>query len=260
MRHSLFFRTKPVLAISLAVLLCGVYAPGMPVLAASLVPQHPPVIYLETASASTNESLIAHHGGEGAGASSAGAISAAPLLSAGVSQSVNSATITDSLWGNLLIGMAVQRDPEIQRLAKKLGRVNTMTLLSVVGVSALGLAASISSLGSSEAQTVDVMQHGGGHAHVHIPGESRTPATLGIIGSSTTIATLGIRALMNRRYGNKLEARQNEIKKQVVGIINRLEAGTIPPESTRADLAALVGPRAAGEFLQLWAAAHPAPN
>ena len=49
-----------------------------------------------------------------------------------------SSLITDSLWGNLILEMAYQRDPEIKKIAKRLNLVNFGTMTAITGVAAGG--------------------------------------------------------------------------------------------------------------------------
>lgn len=200
---------------------------------------------------------IAHHGGEGGSATVGAALGSSHVLT-NLSAHVQKSTWSDSLWGNLLLSMAYQRDPEIMRLAKKLGRVNTLTLLSVAGVSGLGLAQSIVAYNDIKPQSIDVTEahHAGGEDHVHIPASSKAPATMGIIGSSATIATLGLRAILNKRYCGRLEKRQLVIRQQVEDLLSRLDADGQTP-GVEQELAGLVGPRASREFIQLWQASQP---
>ncbi len=249
MHHSLSAASKRAVALALCIGMCGTSA-----LACSTA-QAPPAetaVSASTEDQSTEPILLAHHGGEAGSAALTGA-TAAPVMTTvktGVSQNMS---YSDSLWGNLLLGMAYQRDPELQKLARKLGRVNTFTLLSVAGVSALGMAQGISALNDIEPQSIDVTppHHPGGSPHVHIPEESRTPARLGIIGSGATLATLGVRAVMNSRYSSKISQRQSLIQRRVDEILARLESGA-ETAAVEPDLTALVGPRATREFLHLW--------
>ena len=42
--------------------------------------------------------------------------------------------ITDSLWGNLILDMAYQRDPELRKLYKRFGLVNIGTMAAIAGI------------------------------------------------------------------------------------------------------------------------------
>jgi hypothetical protein len=169
----------------------------------------------------------------------------------------NVTNVSDSLWGNLLLSMAYQRDPVIQQSVKKLGRTNSLTLLAITGISGLGLAQGIVALNNVQgAQTLDVVTHADGDSHVHTMADSRVPSTLGIIGSGATVATLLVKAFLERRYSRRISSQQHIIKQQVETILSTLEAGG-PVGQATTDLSPLVGQKAALEFAQLWRVAHP---
>lgn len=164
--------------------------------------------------------------------------------------------LSESLWGNLLLSMAYQRDAKIQKYTRNLGQVNTFTLLSVAGVSALGLTQSIIALNSAHGPRFLEVEDHDGDLHAHQKADSRVPATLGIIGSSATIATLGVKALLDGVYGHKLAKRQGELQEAVGGILQALKAGT-PFQEISGPLSALIGETATQEFQSLWQATHP---
>lgn len=261
MRHPLLFASKLARLAVLFVMVLGLCLLPLQNTAAMGVTQNPPEltdleawsqpILLDT----PQEMRIAHHGGEGTSAAAVGGVAtSAQLLATSPAAAVSFAS--ESLWGNLLLTMAYQRDSELQRLAKKLGRVNTWTLVSLAGISGLGLAQSINALQNiHEPQRIDVEDHGSG-AHIHLEGESKTPATLGIISSSATLVTLGVKSLVEMHYRRRMAIRQQLIQTQVASILSRLNAGT-PFQTIAPELSRLVGQTATTEFGQLWQATHP---
>ena len=197
---------------------------------------------------------LAHHGGEGTGSAGVlGGAGATSQLATTLQGGVVLQSTHDSLFGNWLLSMAYQRDDYLQKLAKRLGFVNTLTMLSLAGVTGLGLAQSIHSYRSLQPETIDVTEaHGpGGSDHVHIPAESRGPALMGIIGAGVTVTALGTRAVLNSYYKRKIIHRQEVIETQMNDILTRLgnreSSDTLQPE-----LATLVGDQASREFLTLW--------
>jgi hypothetical protein len=201
-----------------------------------------------------DEPVQTAHNHDAGGASLGSVVTAAPVVT-GLAGRIEKGGLSNSLWVNLLIAMAYQRDPEIQKLARKINRVDSLTLLTVAGISGLGLAQGISALSNTPgAQALHVVNHGQGD-HVHTEPHSRTPATLGVIGSSATLATIGIRAVMNRGYTNHLAKRQLDLRQQVESLVARLKAGEDPHEIEHA-LAEYVGPLASQEFIQLWQSAQ----
>jgi hypothetical protein len=194
-----------------------------------------------------SEQVLTHHGAEGTGASA--------ILTGGTS-SVSAPAISDSLWGNMILQMAYQRDAEIRLLAKKLGRVNSFLLISVLGVSGLSLAQNITTLATLNNDTEgghheDEEEHGHGGHH-----DSPAPAIMGIVGSGVTLAAVGTHAYLSRRYARQIIKRQDVINEQVSRLLNALSQGG-DESQVKPGLAGLIGDRAAGEFLQLWHSAHP---
>jgi hypothetical protein len=250
-------------AFSLAIGLCSTTLPGFasPVVLQISAPQETETIHPAPGEVITFEKpLMAHHGGEGSSAAAAGTAASGSQVLAIQGHMTHTAT-SDSLWGNLLLSMAYQRDPIIQKYAKRLGRVNTLTFLSVAGISGLGLAQSISALNNTHgSQSIDVTEahHAGEHDHVHLEGDSKTPATLGIIGSSATLATLGLKAIFDRHYSHRLSERQGVIKGQIETILTQLKGGQ-PFETVSPQLTQLVGPIATEEFSVLWRSAYGKP-
>ncbi|WP_373531058.1 hypothetical protein [Vampirovibrio sp.] len=201
----------------------------------------------ETITLNADEKLLAHHEGS----------------SAGVGQLLHDDEnsqdeVTDSLWGNLLLSMAYRRDESLKGLVKKMGVSNNLFLASIAGVSGLGLAQSITGLAT-------LNQHKAGGAHheegEHVGGggghrESLAPSVMGLVGSGATLVSIGAHVFFEHRYKKQIKARQLVINHQVLHILEDLENGT-NQELVQPQLASLVGPRATGEFLQLWRAAHP---
>jgi hypothetical protein len=241
------------LAASLA-LGCFVFHAVAPAFAADLALASTPHTQAEITLESEDETLIAHHGGEGTGSVLPGAVGA-PAVAALKGNAIKS-VVSNSLWGNMLLNMAYQMDPEIQKIATRAGRVNALTLLSLTGVTGLGLAQSIYAYRDIELTVgVTPAHHPGGSDHVHLPPDSRVPSTLGIIGSGVTLATLGINAAASKHYSRRMKQRQIDLRNRVDTVLAQLTAGG-QSQSVQSELVALVGPLAAEEFLMLWNAVH----
>jgi hypothetical protein len=192
---------------------------------------------------------LAHHGGEGeSGTLATGAMGGATggaLLTAG-SQPLKTSQLMDGLWANVLLSIALQRDAEVQHIHRWSRRLNGATTVAIMGVSGLGLAQSIHALNSIEPKTYDVSGHDD-HSHVHIPAASRVLSTMGIIGSSVTLGTLGVRVVGGHILGKKMTRRQTELQNQLLAALST---------KNEAELATLVGPQTASEYLSL-TSAHP---
>lgn len=198
-----------------------------------------------TATNQPNDSrLLAHHEGATSAATS--------LLADGVGSGSDSGSILESLWGSLLVSMAYRRDPAIKTVIKKMNRSNNAFLLSIAGVSGLGLAQNITVLSTLNSNTGGGHhEEGGGHR------ESIGSSIMGLVGSGITLGSIGVHVYMEHRYKKQIEQRQGIINGQISEILEQLEQGPATDQIQTA-LAELVGERAAREFLQLWMASHPA--
>ncbi len=177
--------------------------------------------------------LIAHCGMEGC------PMSQAQLLNSTKTSAGESSAMTDSLWGNLILSMAFQRDPEIQAISRKLGHVNTLTLASVAAISGLGLAQGITTL-----HTLNDDPH------------KKYPVILGLVGAGASVFSIGATIILSHRYQKELNDRELVIKNQVMTIINDFEGGE-PTALDKTALKGLIGERATNEFMGIWQADHP---
>lgn len=191
--------------------------------------------------------LLAHHEGATSAASS--------LLAEGISNT-SEGSVLESLWGSLLVSMAYRRDPAIKTVVKKMNRSNNAFLLSIAGVSGLGLAQNITVLSTLNAHQSAGRHHEEGEGHTtggHR--ESTASSIMGLVGSGITLGSIGVHVYMERRYKRQLERRQHEINEQISHILDQLEQGPAT-DQLQTSLATLVGERGAREFLQLWGATH----
>ncbi|MBX2860607.1 MAG: hypothetical protein KTR14_05200 [Vampirovibrio sp.] len=153
--------------------------------------------------------------------------------------SVEHSVLSDSLWVNLALTMAYERDPEIRRYLKKSGRLGKVGTVSAIGLSGLGMASSVLSLATLDA---------GGEAHAEgeehsIERDSPTASVLGVVGSAVSLAVLGGQMYFRHRYNKKIAARQVEIKTQVEYGVDHIDS-----EKGQAALAELIGERATLEL------------
>ncbi len=202
-------------------------------------------------------SALAHEGCEGVSGGSA--ITAVAGGTAGVTLHGHTSkkTTSESIWANMLLPMAYERDVDIQKYLKRQNRMNAFTFLTIGGVSAMGLAQSIVGLNTMHGQEhIPVEMHEDGEGHVHLHGDSKIPATMSIVSSGLTLATLGGKYAFDQLNGRKIVARQLVIKEQIEGILSQLKSGE-PYAHVSAQLAGLIGPVATEEFEAIWTQAHP---
>ncbi len=154
----------------------------------------------------------------------------------------DSSLLTDSLWGNLILEMAYQRDKKIEKLAKKLGIVNMATMAAVLGIAGGSIGQGIAALAT--------LNPSEGHL------DSYAPGIVGVSIGSATLMTFAARIYFSRKYGKQLKTRQLAIKGQIEEILNHLEYSQAKCPDVHKELAELIGERATGEFLQLWQSSH----
>lgn len=154
----------------------------------------------------------------------------------------NEPLITDSLWGNLVLDMAYQRDPEIKKLMKRLNMVNLGTMATITAVAGGTLAQSIIAL--------SVINPPPG---LH---DSYQPLAIGTGLSGLTLVAFVGRAVLNHCLVKKMRNRQLVIKHQVEAILAQFESSHGDSTETQTELTRLIGERATNEWMQLWRSAN----
>jgi hypothetical protein len=150
--------------------------------------------------------------------------------------------LTDSLWGNLILEMAYQRDPELQKIAKKLNLVNIGTMTSIAGIAGGTLAQGITAL--------YVLNPPDGKP------DSYAPLNVGVVLSSATLLTFAARVYFNHRLEKRIMARQLELKTRVESLLHHLEQCNGKCADAKNQLTDLIGERACREWVQLWQSSH----
>jgi hypothetical protein len=171
--------------------------------------------------------LLAHH---------EGSIGATQLLTTGVS--ATGASLTKSLWGNMILSMAIQQDTEIQQVSKKLGKISGYVFANVGLTSVLSLAQSIDG--------IVTLQEDPHPYH---------PPVLGLIASGLSVLGVTTQAAMTHHYKKQLLARQDALADEVSHILGHLKSDGVSDHVT-AELTSLIGDEATQEFIQLWTSAH----
>lgn len=150
--------------------------------------------------------------------------------------------LTDSLWGNLILEMAYQRDKDLQRLAKKMNIVSIGTLGAIGAVTGGTLAQGIVAM--------EVLNPSAGHL------DSYTPGIIGTSLSSATILTIIARMYFNHRITKQVSDRQVALKRQVETILAHLESSDAKCVAAKKELTELIGERASREWIQLYQSSH----
>jgi hypothetical protein len=174
--------------------------------------------------------LLAHH--EGSIGASQQLLTAGPAGAGG-------GPLTKSLWGNMILSMAIQQDAQVQKIGKKLGRMSGLLFSSVGVISALSLAQGIDGIVTLQDEP---------HPY--------HPSILGIVGSSLSVLSVGTQAAMGHHYKKQLLSREDELAHEVEHLLADLKSEGIN-EHVTGELIHLIGEEASSEFLALWQAVHP---
>jgi hypothetical protein len=151
-------------------------------------------------------------------------------------------SLTDSIWGNIILKMAFQRDPEIQKLARRLNIANVGTYDALATIAGGTLAQGIISMACLNPP--DGIE------------DSYVPGSVGLSFDALTNIVFTGRALANYGFRKKLKARQLAIKDHVETLLHHLEFSESKCSEAQAELATLIGERGAQECLQLWESSH----
>jgi len=154
----------------------------------------------------------------------------------------NGVSLSDSLWGNIILKMAYQRDPQIQKLTKHIKGVNTLTDGTIATTAGGTLAQNIISMATLNPP----------------PGEydSYLPGSLGLGLSGLLNVVFDGSILVNWRLKKKIKTRQLIVRQNVETILNHLEYSETACPQAQIELAQIIGNRAAGDCIQLWRSSH----
>jgi hypothetical protein len=177
-----------------------------------------------------------------ASCTSCGSILDPVLLMGSASQKKNRSLLTDSLWGNLILELAYQRDKELAKLAKRMNIVNLGTNASIGSIAVGTLGQGVAALSTLNPPT--------GHE------DSYGPGILGTTLSTVTIMTFVARMYFNHKMQKDVQDRQIAIRTQVESVLNHLERSDSKCPDAQKNLTDLIGERASREWLQLWQSSH----
>jgi hypothetical protein len=166
----------------------------------------------------------------------------AVLLATGGKEQRNQSLLTDSLWGNLILELAYDRDPELSKLSKSVRLMNFGTTTSVFGIAGGTLAQGISAL--------YVLNPPAGKP------DSYAPLNLGVALSSVTMLVLASRVYLGHKLAKHILQQQLQIKDRVQTALAHLEHSDGQCGDARSQLKDLIGQRACNEWIQLWQSSH----
>jgi hypothetical protein len=150
--------------------------------------------------------------------------------------------LTDSLWGNLILELAYERDVELNKLAKKAKLLNAATTVSVLGLAGATLAQGITAL--------YVLNPPSG-----VP-DSYAPLNVGVATSGAMIGLMAARLYCGHKLAAHIQQRQIQIRERVQTVLGHIEYSQCECLTARTQLTALIGTRACSEWTQLWQSSH----
>jgi hypothetical protein len=150
--------------------------------------------------------------------------------------------LSESIWGSIILKIAYQRDPVLQKLVRHKKGVNALMGGSVG-----------SAIGGTFAQdivSVGTLNPPPGQSDSYLPGG----LGVGMSGLVNVAFDVGIAA--NWHLNKKIKARQLVISQRVESILNHLEKSDAECPNAQADLTEIIGAHAAADCLKLWHSSH----
>jgi hypothetical protein len=152
------------------------------------------------------------------------------------------AVISDSLWGNLMLEIAFNRDPVLEKYGVMVKLMNFAVMSAVYGVS-----------GGTLLQTcyaVPAINQPAPHQ------DSSVPGIVGIVNSSVAVVSGASRLVIGYELSSHIRKRQMQIRDQLEAILAKLEDSHCEDATSLAQLKDLIGERASGEWVQIWRNVH----
>lgn len=150
--------------------------------------------------------------------------------------------LTDSIWGNIILKIAYQRDPILQKLTRHRKGLNALmggSVGSAIGGTFAQNIVSVGTINPPEGQS-----------------DSYLPGSLGLAMSGLVNVAFDAGIAANWHFNKKVKARQREISERVESILNHLEKSDAECPNAQADLTGIIGERAASDCLKLWHSSH----
>lgn len=158
---------------------------------------------------------------------------------------------SDSLWGNLLLNMAYQRDPLLKKFIRKRNMLGPAIFASTLGIFTLNTVIGAYTMGQAWQSTLlPPNQPGGRHLLV-------TPNAMVVAAGAMGLLTLGGSTFWFLHYDRKIKERQVFLRKSIDALLVKLNHEGETPE-IRETLGAFVGQQATDEFLRIFKVVQPA--
>jgi len=150
--------------------------------------------------------------------------------------------LSNSIWGNLILKIAYSRDPELQKLSRKLKGAN-LTTGGAIATGAIGIVPQ-SVVSIYTLNPPDGVQ------------DSYAPGTIGVALETVTNVALWARLGLTSGLRKKIRQRQTAVAQEVEAILQHLEYSQSNCPDVKKQLIELIGEKAADECLSLWKSSH----
>ena len=150
--------------------------------------------------------------------------------------------LSNSIWGNIILKMVYERDPELQKLRRMTKGVN-------IGTAGTLAAAASGTLAQGTVSIVTLNPPDG------LP-DSYAPGIVGLALEGATNVALWTKLGLNAGVRRKVRARQLAIRQRVESILHHLEFSETNCPDAQKQLAELIGEKAASECIDLWHSSH----
>jgi hypothetical protein len=150
--------------------------------------------------------------------------------------------LSESIWGSIILKMAYQRDPEIQKLKRRSKGVNLMTGGIIAGAVCGTLAQNIISQATLNPPDPQF--------------DSYLPGSIGV--GMSGLVNIGLEGgiLANWPIRHKIRARQAALQNRVEAILHHLEYSEAECPEAQTELSQIIGDRAAKDCIKLWHSSH----
>jgi len=164
------------------------------------------------------------------------------MVDEGTHNTESQSLLSNSIWGNMILKMAYDRDPELEKLRGLTKGVN-------VGTASTLAAAAAGTLPQGTVAIATLNPPDG------IP-DSYAPGIVGLALIGATNIAFWTRFGLNAGLRRKIRARQLVIRQRVESILHHLEVSATNCSEARKELAEIVGEKAASECIDLWTSSH----
>jgi hypothetical protein len=147
----------------------------------------------------------------------------------------------ESMWGSIILKMAFQKDPQLQKLTRHLKGANALTSAAMYTAVSGTLGQNIVSLA--------VLNPDQGN-------DSYLPGSIGLGCSSLMTVAFDASILFNWRLSKKIKARQLAIEKHVYSIVDHLEYSQASCPDAQKELTEIIGPQGAADLIKMWQLGH----